>query len=275
MLSYLRCVAKVWETHDSQGSDYAYTISQREVPRRAATCLTNLARGHALLTGRNWITLDDIPIIIKTALDTAQTERVVMFSLLLAHGGTLTTNQILQSLNIARKTALRTMAELKAIDLVEMEDYHEPGQNNISKKIILNPRFNWFLSDSMITKVSPYTTPNISKVIEGSTRTTEKIVEGMGEFFGNHGNGNGSEDTSTEQIADPLHVSKASRPTLTKDSNNVSYRCYHNGCNFHTDNEEDYRTHGATKHVKNPLLYPSKAELEKYCLQPQGKEWEK
>src|SRR5918994_7652492 len=116
LLSYLRCVAQAWETRDSQGSDYSYTISQREVPRRAATCLTNLARGHALLTGRNWITLDDIPMIIKTALDTAQIERVSMFSLLLAHQGELTTNQILQSLNVSRKTALRTMAELKAID---------------------------------------------------------------------------------------------------------------------------------------------------------------
>jgi hypothetical protein len=164
VLSYLRCVAKVWESHDSQGSDYAYTISQREVPRRAATCLTNLARGHALLTGRNWITLDDVPMIIKTALDTAQIERVSMFSLLLAHRGELTSNEILKSLNIARKTALRTMAELKAIDLVDIVDYKEAGQNNISKKIVLNPRFDWFLSDSMITKIFPHTTPIFSTV---------------------------------------------------------------------------------------------------------------
>ena len=158
VLSYLRCVARVWESRDSQGSDYAYTISAREVPRRAATCLTNLARGHALLTGRNWITLDDVPMIIKTALDTAQIERVSIFSLLLANGGKLTTNQILQSLNIARKTALRTMAELQAIDLVNIEDFQEEGQNNISKRIVLDPRFNWFLSDPMITKIFPQPT---------------------------------------------------------------------------------------------------------------------
>jgi hypothetical protein len=164
VLSYLRCVAQVWETRDSQGSDYAYTISQREVPRRAATCLTNLTRGNALLNGRNWITLDDIPMIINTALDTAQTERVSMFSLLLANGGSLTTNQILQSLNVARKTALRTMAELKAIGLVEMEEYQESEQNNKSKKIVLNQRFNWFLSDSMITKIFPHTTPKKSTI---------------------------------------------------------------------------------------------------------------
>ena len=136
VLSYLRCIAQVWETKDSQGSDYAYTISQREVPRRATTALSNLARGHALQTGRNYITLDDVPIVIKTALDSAQIERVSMFNLLLAHRGTLTTSQILDSLNVTRKTALRTMVELKAIGMVDIEDFHEPDQNNVSKRIV-------------------------------------------------------------------------------------------------------------------------------------------
>jgi hypothetical protein len=157
LLSYLRCIAQVWETYDSQGSDYAYSISPREVPRRAITCLKNLARGHALLTGRDHITLDDIPIVIKTALDTAPIERVSLFSLLIANNGILTTNQTLRSLNVARKTALRTMAELKVIGLVDMEEFHEPGQNNLSKRIVLNPKFNWFLSDPMITKIIPHT----------------------------------------------------------------------------------------------------------------------
>jgi hypothetical protein len=168
LLSYLRCVAQVWETYDTQGSDYAYNISQREVPRRAVTCLKNLARGHSLLTGRNYITLDDIPMIIKTALDTAPIERVSLFNLLIANNGILTTNQILSSLNVARKTALRTMAELKAIGLVDMEDFHEAGQNNLSTRIVLNPRFEWFLSDPMITKIIPHTHTNLNPEAEDS-----------------------------------------------------------------------------------------------------------
>jgi DNA-binding transcriptional ArsR family regulator len=162
LLSYLRCVAQVWETHDSQGSDYAYSISQREVPRRAVTCLSNLARGHALLTGRNHITLDDVPMIIKTALDTAPIERVSLFSLLIANNGKLTTSEILQSLNVSRPTALRTMAELKAIGLVDVEDFKDEGQNNVSRRIVLKPRFSWFLSDSMIKKIYPHTPPVFS-----------------------------------------------------------------------------------------------------------------
>jgi hypothetical protein len=156
LLSYLRCVAKVWETHDTQGSEYAYSVSQREVPRRAITALTNLAKGHALLEGRNYITLDDIALLLKTAMDTAQIERVSMFSLLLAHGGVLTATQVMESLNISRPTAHRTMAEFKAIGLTREEEYHEPGQNNISERMILNPRFNWFLSDPVIKKILPH-----------------------------------------------------------------------------------------------------------------------
>jgi hypothetical protein len=52
------------------------------------------------------------------------------------------------------------------------------------------------------------------------------------------------------------------------------YSCYHVKCNFHTEDEREYRRHGAQKHTKNPLLYPSKTEIEKYSLTPQGKEWE-
>ena len=139
LLSYLRCVAKVWETKDSQGSDYAYSISQREVPQRAITYLKNLARGHALSAGRNYITLDDIPMIIKTALDTAAIERVSLFSLLIANNGTLTTNQIIDSLNVARTNRIRTMAEFKAIGLVTIEDTSEDKPGRPSKVMVLIP----------------------------------------------------------------------------------------------------------------------------------------
>ena len=187
VLSYLRCVAQVWETAGSQGSDYSYTISQREVPRRATTALSNLARGHALQIGRNYITLEDVPIVVKTAMDSAQIERVSMFNLLLTHGGKLTTTQMLESLNVSRKTALKTMAEFKAIGLIETEDIHEPGQNNISKRMLLNPRLNWMLTDSVITKFFPHT-----KEKERVEEEEEKIITNIfWSIFERLENGNG------------------------------------------------------------------------------------
>jgi hypothetical protein len=59
------------------------------------------------------------------------------------------------------------------------------------------------------------------------------------------------------------------------DSYRLQYTCYHSRCDFHTDSEQAYQSHGALKHPKNPLLYPSKAEIEKYGLQAQGKDWER
>jgi AAA lid domain len=160
LLSYLRCVAKVYITDDSQGSNYSYTISPREVPRRAIKVLTNLAKAHAILNGRNYITMDDIPIVVKTATDSAQVERVSLFSLLIANKGKITTSQILESLTVARKTALRTMTEFHTIGLASIEDFHEEGYNNMSKRMVLNPRFDWLLENPMITKIFPHTTPS-------------------------------------------------------------------------------------------------------------------
>ncbi len=51
--------------------------------------LVNLARGHALLTGRNHVTREDIPMVIKVVLSTAPIERVTMFDILLANNGVL------------------------------------------------------------------------------------------------------------------------------------------------------------------------------------------
>jgi hypothetical protein len=57
-------------------------------------------------------------------------------------------------------------------------------------------------------------------------------------------------------------------------SNGSMFKCYHPGCGYHTDSEEEYLRHGGQKHVENPLLYPSRYEIEKYRLTPQGKDWD-
>jgi len=140
LLAHLRGVVPTWETKGTQGSDYAYTIATIEEPDRAITQLRNLARGHASSQGRNYITIEDIPLIVKVVLSTASVERVVIFNLLLAHKGSLTTSIITESLNTTTPTALRTMTEFKALGLVDMIE--DEG----NKKIILKPEFEWFVS---------------------------------------------------------------------------------------------------------------------------------
>ena len=97
--------------------------------------------------GRRHITLDDVPIVIHTALSTATMERVRMFELLTAHQGVLTTSQICESLNTTPPTARSTMTELKATGLVTMDI----GDGSAPSSITLKPEFDWFLSLEFLT----------------------------------------------------------------------------------------------------------------------------
>ena len=140
LLSHLRCDVQTWR----EGSDIGYSPSLPEHPQRAAEILFNLAKGHALLFGRNFVTMEDIPIVVKTVLSTAQIDRVKIFSLLLANKGrSLSTSRITLSLNISPQTARRKMIEFKAIRLVDEED----SGSNHELSIKLKPEFSWFLGE--------------------------------------------------------------------------------------------------------------------------------
>jgi hypothetical protein len=76
-------------------------------------------------------------------------------------------------------------------------------------------------------------------------------------------------------LQDPSHPSHPSHPSPSESGRLLfSYKCYHPNCDFQTNNIGEYERHGALKHLENPLLYPSRYEIEKYGLTPQGKEWE-
>src|SRR5207237_2482325 len=134
LLAKLRGVVPTWETKDTQGSEYAYSIATIEDSSRAITQLKNLAKGHGLSQGRNHITLQDIPLIVQVVLSTASLERVTIFDLLISNKGTLTTSQITASLNTTNPTARRTMTELKALGLVDMDG--DRGEADNSEKAI-------------------------------------------------------------------------------------------------------------------------------------------
>ena len=162
LLGHLRASVPTWDTSHSQGSEYAYTMATIEEPTRAITQLRNLARGHALSQGKNFITKEDIPIVVKVVPSTAAIERVAVFDLLLAHGGKLQTPTIIDSLNVTSPTALRTMTEFKAIGLVDMDTKTESSH---VKEIKLKSEFDWFL------------TPEFQKLREGYKPQPKDVTE--------------------------------------------------------------------------------------------------
>jgi hypothetical protein len=151
LLAPLRGVSQTWETKGTQGSDYGYTIPIIEDTSRAEAQLYNLAQGHALSQGRNYITIKDIPIIIKVVLSTGPVERVRILDKLLSDGDYWTTAQITGLLEISRPTALRTMTELTVLGIVDVvpklgnedADVYDEG-----KKIRLKSEFmDWLRTD--------------------------------------------------------------------------------------------------------------------------------
>jgi predicted transcriptional regulator len=151
LLAHLRGVVPTWNTHDTQGSEYGFTLPTIEEPDRAMQQLANLARGHALLTGRNYITVqDDIPLIVKVVLSTAPVERVTIFDILLAHKGVLNVNEITDSLMVSEHTARKTMLELDILGLVDRQKADLIGNDGVTRSgfiITLKEEFSWFLSD--------------------------------------------------------------------------------------------------------------------------------
>ena len=126
-------------------TEFIHGLATIETPTRAAAQLYNLARGHALSQGRNYIIKDDISLVIKVVLSTGSIERVLVLDFLIANKGSLTTSQISAGMKMSNSTAKKTMTEFKGLELVSMKRITE--NSNSEYKIILNPKFEWFLTE--------------------------------------------------------------------------------------------------------------------------------
>jgi hypothetical protein len=157
LLACLRGVAETWEPRGTQGSDYGYTIPIIEHPSRAMTQLYNLARGHALSLGRNYVTKADLPIVIRVVLSTGPVQRVKILDKLLSDGREWDTTQITNSLEVSPPTARKTMVELTILGLVDIfpklgaEDNIEHA--NVEKKIWLKDKFKSWLNTEEFKKL--------------------------------------------------------------------------------------------------------------------------
>jgi hypothetical protein len=155
LLAHLRGSVPTWETEDTQGLDYAYATPYIENPKRAITQLFNLARGHALSQGREYITVDDdLPLIVKVVLSgTASIERVKVLNALLEKqdGGYMYVSDVVNVTRTSDTTAKKAVAEFKALGLVELIRLgdNEDGTPDPTAEIQIRLRngFEWFLTD--------------------------------------------------------------------------------------------------------------------------------
>jgi len=123
----------------------------------------------------------------RVVFSTASTERVNIFETLLNFGGSLTTVQIRDYLNVSEPTAKRTMAELKALGLVNVDEIpSERGEPQ--KRMTLDNKFEWFLGEEFIElKRSSYRKNFTPLLMDNTIQNCIVENEGLRGHF-SHGN---------------------------------------------------------------------------------------
>jgi predicted transcriptional regulator len=147
LLSSLRGNIEYQHEDEEESGHETYTQPVIEQPHRANQVLYNIARGHALSYGRKYVERADLPVITKVALNSARTDRVKLFELIIDKNGRVTSKEFAEYLNVSRNIALRTMTSLKILGLVDLEK-ENPGATGGKPMYYarLEDRFKWFIS---------------------------------------------------------------------------------------------------------------------------------
>lgn len=140
LLARLRGVVNVWQD-DFMSTDYKFGTPLVEKPDRLNQQFYNLARGHALVSGRTQLSMDDVRPIVELCIDGAPTARARVFRLLIDRGGSLRTSEVEKALNCSKPTALK---EMKTMQILGICTYSELTMGQ-EYEITLIDDLAWFL----------------------------------------------------------------------------------------------------------------------------------
>jgi hypothetical protein len=149
LLAKLRGVINIWKDGTSPDGqvEYSFTAPLIEKPDRINQLFYNLARGHAVIMGRQNLTREDLKVVIEVALDSAPTTRTILFDKLLKYGGEMSTADVEHELNCSKPTARKEMESLKILGIVDEQNITSGEVGNQEKSIVLKSEFYWFLSE--------------------------------------------------------------------------------------------------------------------------------
>ena len=120
LLTKLRSPIQLWKGETDEGEDYQFIIPMKERPYRAMQILYNIARGHAILYGKNYLTNDDVKVLIPIVFSSMPDDRRRMWQLLVENNGYLDYAAVIQSIGISKPQAYRIM---KLLGLLGVADY--------------------------------------------------------------------------------------------------------------------------------------------------------
>jgi hypothetical protein len=115
----------------------------REGPHRIIGALYDIARGHAILCGRDRVTIDDLQVCARIALSTMPAKRRPVMQELLnpINGGRLSSGQVETTAGISRPTTHDRMRELATLGFAILSESDDDGRG--TKQLELLPNFEW------------------------------------------------------------------------------------------------------------------------------------
>jgi hypothetical protein len=178
-----------------------------------------------------------------------------IFDLLLSYGDQLFTSQITKALGTSPNIARRTMAEFKGLGIV---DLIEGEYENSEIKIKLKDKFAWFLGSEFKSLRVGFTPDFENSPIQDSSRLLKEkcppcVIDDSGRY----------QNISDSHVVDDYK----------EEQNQETFECYYCDKLKPTIDEKEYLNHVVNYHNNKPA-YPSKADLQKNNLKPQGKNWE-
>lgn len=147
LLARLRGKIPTDGTRNTSGTNYAFLEPIIESAERSFHSLYNIARGNALLHGRNYIIKEDVRGVESIVLSSASKERIELLKSLKENNGELTTTQFMQKRKVTRSTALRAMKMLEMLGIVNEVKISGKTKDNIG--IRLKVEFRWLLKNSL------------------------------------------------------------------------------------------------------------------------------
>jgi hypothetical protein len=123
LLTKLRAPLMTWKSEsEDEETSYEYVSPMKERPKRAMQILYNIARGHAIINGRNFITKDDTKILINIVFSSMPDDRRKVWNLLIENDGYLDYAAIKKGFSCSKRHAYRIM---KILDILGVAEMHE------------------------------------------------------------------------------------------------------------------------------------------------------
>jgi hypothetical protein len=116
---------------------------QAESPRRANAVLHNLARGHALISGRAHLIREDLSLVVRVTFSSIPEKRRATLLALIQHGGHASVREVSAATGLTQHPAEDIMREMQWLGLCT---FHQPGQGKASS-LSLGTDWAWILRD--------------------------------------------------------------------------------------------------------------------------------